>query len=38
MVTIGDVALACHRGGIVGINGNPGRTQAGEFSIVAESV
>lgn len=32
------IAVSCHRGAIVGIEGHPGRTQAGEFSVVAESV
>ena len=33
-----DVALACHRGAIVGVDGHPGRTDAGEFSIVANKI
>ena len=32
------IALSCHRGAIVGIQGYPGRTQAGEFSIIAQDV
>lgn len=32
------LALSCHRGAIVGVNGYPGRTEAGEFSVVAEQV
>ena len=31
-----DVVVACQRGAIVGIRGYPGRTEAGEFTIVAE--
>jgi lysyl-tRNA synthetase class II len=30
-----DIAEACHRGAIVGIEGYPGRTAAGEFTIIA---
>lgn len=30
-----DIAEACQRGAIVGIEGYPGRTQAGEFTIIA---
>ena len=32
------VAQTCQRGAIIGVDGYPGRTQAGEFSIVAEDV
>ena len=32
------VTQLCHRGAIVGINGYPGRTQAGEFSLIAQTV
>ena len=32
------VAQTCQRGAIIGVTGFPGRTQAGEFSIVAEDV
>lgn len=37
-VTVSSIAQACHRGAIVGIEGHPGRTQAGEFSIMAQKV
>ncbi len=30
-----DIAEACQRGAIVGIEGYPGRTYAGEFTIIA---
>jgi len=30
------VAQQCHRGAIVGIEGHPGRTIAGEFTVIAE--
>ena len=32
------VAQHCHRGAIVGIDGHPGRTVAGEFTVIAEQV
>ena len=32
------MALSCHRGAIVGVSGYPGRTDAGEFSILASKV
>ena len=32
------IANACQRGAIVSIEGYPGRSQAGEFSIIAEKV
>lgn len=31
-----DIAEACQRGGLVGIEGYPGRTTAGEFTIIAQ--
>jgi lysyl-tRNA synthetase class II len=34
-ISFKDIAEACHRGAIVGIEGYPGRTSAGEFTIVA---
>ena len=32
------IAQSCHRGAIVGIHGHPGKTKAGEFTIIAEQV
>lgn len=31
-----EIAEACQRGAIVGIEGYPGRTEAGEFTIIAQ--
>jgi len=35
-VTFKEYADACQRGAIVGIEGEPGRTEAGEFTIIAD--
>lgn len=35
---MGSIMQNCHRGAIIGIDGFPGRTKAGEFSVIANTV